>query len=104
MDKKITINKLNEEKARTWYAEKHGLSEIQKEDLNFFTNLEEVFEYVYLDDRDSHQDTINTLRQISNIDVNSIIEAGAKNIAEYLALSWGWLEITPYGYIGINSL
>lgn len=102
MSEQINIIELDEEKAKTWYVQKHGLSYEEKEDLIYFNNYQEVLEWVYLDENNKHDDTIKIVRMISDIDVTKVVETGAKTIAEYLALQWERLEFTSYGFIASN--
>ena len=98
----VEIFELNSDKAKEWYANEEGLTVEEVEDYPFFKNLEEVFEWVYLDENDSHQDVIDTCKWISNIDIQKVVEAGANSIAEYLALEWERLRATPYGYLAVE--
>ena len=98
----VEFIELNEGKAHEWYANQEGLSIDEVGFYPFFNNLQEVFQYVYVDENDSHQDTIDMLNKVSSMDITQIAESGAKTIAEYLALDWERLRATPYGYIAIE--
>lgn len=102
MEENIEIIELNEEKAKQWYAEKENLSFDDVVDYPFFDSLNSIFEWVYLDENDSHQDTINTAKYLASIDVNEVVKSGANTIAEYLALSWERTTLTPYGYLVVE--
>lgn len=97
--KKAEFVELNMEKAFKWYANKEGLAIEEVECFPFFSDLQEVFEYIYIDENDSHQESIDVIRMLATMDIRKVIESETSTLAEYIALDWERLERTPYGYI-----
>lgn len=98
------IVELNKDKAIEWYVKNEGieLDEYEKDEIILFSTLSEVFEYVYTDEADSVGDVHSVLMEAVNVDVHDVVTARANTVAEYLALQWERLVVTPYGYIAIQ--
>lgn len=100
----INIININKDKAFDYISKEFDIDkQILIDECCFYNDLNEVFEYIYLDENDNYSDYINTIRMMAQVTIEEMQEIGANNIAEYLALTWDWLYITPYGYVKING-
>lgn len=90
---------LNIEKAFKFVAKKENINveELELNNVTFFADLRNVFEYVYTEDNDYR---INDLTDIiQSITVDDMKKENVDNVIDYLAITWEHLTITPYGYV-----
>lgn len=89
--------KLNEKEAYAHVASINNKSYKEvKNDMGtvFFSNLDEVFEFVY---EGVSCDIILDL--IKDITIDDMKKDGVKNPLDCLVINWDHLYITPYGYV-----
>lgn len=94
------LMEMNETKAYRHVAKALGVElEVVVQEGEFFTDLREIFKWVYLDEVDSVSDLVQLVHQLSNVSIDQLLTAKVETPAEYLAWVWENTHSTPYGYV-----
>lgn len=97
------IIEFNKEKAYEYFAKENSEFNVTVEDLEhngeFYDNLHDVFEWIYEDESNSVEELEETIDLLAEVTVEQMRDAGVGTAAEYLAITWENLHVTPYGYV-----